>query len=182
MTTDRQPPAPAEMFTRGRVITAKKLNRLSAAVNEGRSIRRPKRVAGRGLVTAAATAPEVKQFRVVSVQADYLICNEWNGNAAGTVAFNVAKPYLLRNSVTAWNGLTFTFDAGVTERVATRTSDSETETQVVVAAYAVDDVIYAVRRVKGGVGVTVTIDGEDEVLDWLDMNVDGRQWAKKTGT
>jgi hypothetical protein len=60
----------------------------------------------------------------------------------------------------------------------TRTADdgATTETQVIVPAYVVDDVIYAMRGIEGGTNV---IDDQNESVEWIDLNLDGRAWAKE---
>ena len=49
------------------------------------------------------------------------------------------------------------------------------EPQLVIPSYVRDDEITAARNIVGGSGVEV---GGAEIV-WLDLNVDGRAWAKK---
>lgn len=127
---------------------------------------------------AAATVPEVRQFKIGEILPDYLVCLPWDGTTLGAAVTYVARPPTLRASATSRNGVTFSAvnDDG-TQRTATAGADSET--QVIIPSYLVGDVIYAVRNVRGGLGVSRSAGGEEKPVAWLDMNVDGRQWAKE---
>lgn len=123
-----------------------------------------------------STLPEIRQFKVVSEHGDYLKANPYDGAESNTdVEILIAKPYLLRQSLASRNSLTFTYSSN------TRTADdgSETEDQVVVPSYVVGDVIYAMRNVQGGTSVNISINGIDKKVVWLDLNIDGRAWAKE---
>ena len=64
------------------------------------------------------------------------------------------------------------------KRKAENTEDSaDTEVQIIVPAYVEDDIIYAMRGIKGGID-TKNDDNPEQNLFWLDLNVDGRAWAK----
>lgn len=121
----------------------------------------------------------ILQFRIVTVQDDHLVCNTWDGTAAGSGAVLIAKPYLLRRTPfhgKTRDGITYSY-AAAQSRTATLGADSEN--QVVVPNYVAGDVIYAADVAsKGGAGVAV--DGRTVRL--LDMNVDGRAWAKEFAT
>ena len=47
--------------------------------------------------------------------------------------------------------------------------------QIIIPRYEVDDIIYGGTGIAGG---TATFDQSQEVIRWLDMNVDGRAWAE----
>ena len=69
------------------------------------------------------------------------------------------------------------------KRKAENTTDStDTEVQIIVPAYVADDLIYCAKGIRGGIDTKndgPKNDGKDEVaLFWIDMNVDGRVWAK----
>lgn len=126
---------------------------------------------------AAATVPEVRQFKIGEILPDYLVCLPWDGTTLGAAVTYVARPPTLRASAASRNGVTFSaVNADGTQRSATDGVD--TETQVIIPSYLVGDVIYAVRNVRGGLGVSRTAGDVAKPLTWLDMNVDGRQWAK----
>jgi len=124
---------------------------------------------------ATGTLNRPQQFRVQSVGNDHITCHTWDGTTEGTVDVKVAKPYLLRRTPfdgETRDGITYTYSSAV-EREADDGAD--TEDQVIVDSYIEDDIIYAIRRISGGTDVTVsTVD-----LQWLDLNIDGRYWAKK---
>lgn len=117
-----------------------------------------------------AASLTIALFRYKSMEDDHVVCRTWDGTNEGETDVKVAKPYLLRSSVTSRDGITYTYTDA-----ENRTADngSATETQVIVPSYVADDLIFA-ARVARGVDVSV----EDVPLLWLDLNVDGRAWAK----
>ena len=119
-----------------------------------------------------------QQFAIQEVDGDYLVCHaitlDPNGEMLeGTQDIKVAKPYLLRTSVTERTTsdgvVTYTY-ASTTERTATL--DATSETQKITPDYAVGDVILAVRGIVGGTQVKV----DDVPLQWMDLTP--RAWAK----
>ena len=126
----------------------------------------------------------VRQFRVLSIQGDYLTVNPFNGFSYDEkIKILVAKPYLLRKSLTSRNGIAYTFAsdaAGMAGTERTATEGADTETQVVVPSFVEGDVLYAARGITGGTGVTfLSSGGENKDVAWIDLNTDGRAWAKK---
>lgn len=111
----------------------------------------------------------VQRFQLVSVATDHLVCRLLDGATVGTANVLVAKPYLLRASIAARGGLTYTYTSS-TERTAD--DGSGTEDQIVTPAYVAGDEIVA-TLVRGGTGVTVA---SVPVL-WLELN-QGRAWAQ----
>lgn len=114
----------------------------------------------------------VRQFRVKSVQDDYLICHAWNGTDEAGANINVAKPWCLRKNGQRFSGFTYTF-TGAQSRTVKRDSDGVTENQVIVPTYYPDDVIYAVIPL-GGTGVEVA----GQAVRWVDLNTDGRAYSQ----
>lgn len=119
----------------------------------------------------------VTMFRYKSQGADHVVARQWDGATEASVDTLIAKPYALRNSITSRGGITYSYTTSV-EREAD--DSSSTETQVVVPNYVTDDLIFAVR-VPRGCGVSVGSMPAVALL-WLDINVDARAWAKKSGT
>lgn len=116
----------------------------------------------------------VIRMRVVSVHDNHLLCTRWIGSGWSSIQEKVAKPFLLRASITTRNGITYTFTDPFTR---TATQASNTETQVIVPSYIANhDEIFAVPVPHTG----VTESGRELTL--MDLNVDGRAWAKKDGT
>ena len=107
------------------------------------------------------------QMKVVSVGGDTITCSFYDGEFTSSAEISVARPYLLRNSLASRNGIGYTY-TGTDARTADDGSD--TEDQVVVPAYVAGDIIYAMSIPSGGTSV--------ENAEWIDINVDGRAWAK----
>lgn len=121
----------------------------------------------------------LQQFAVQEVKGDYLICHAITLSASGdtlegTQDIKVAKPYLLRRSITqraTTAGLvTYGYLSDI-ERTATLGAASEN--QKITPDYAVGDVILAVRGIVGG--SLVKVDGV--ALQFMDITP--RAWAKK---
>jgi hypothetical protein len=121
-----------------------------------------------------------QQFAVQSVEGDYLVCHaitlDADGEQAeGTQDIYVAKPWLLRTSITertTSDGVIMYTYASHVERTAIL--DAETETQRITPDYAVGDLILAVRGIVGG--TQVQVDGVP--LQYMDITP--RAWAKTT--
>jgi len=138
---------------------------------------------------------------LASIAADWIVCRslsiaEDGTRTVGTTDVYIAKPFKLRNQIVtetiAGEQINYEYTTP-TERIASLDSDPDTtETQVVVPYYLpqvrneaaeilyAGDVIYA-SQVAGGTGVWREFEEDpSEQLQWLDLNVDGRAWAKKT--
>lgn len=114
----------------------------------------------------------VQQFVISSVSGDFLVCRSLSGTSSGTADVNVARPYLLRRTIWSGatrNGVTYTY-SGVQSRDATTGGTAINEK--VTPSYQATDVITAISLPIGGIGNTG--------LMWVDMNFDGRSWAKAT--
>jgi hypothetical protein len=167
------PPGHLRPWRPGERVEARRLSAITKRVNAlSDSFGSPRQITG----TAAATIPEVRRFRVVSVETDYLYCNTWDGVDQGDAPVKVALPYLLRRTPfdgKTRNGITYTYTGDVT-RLAD--DGSNTETQVMVPSYVAGDEVYAIRNVTGTSGVR---DENNVPMDWLDINVDARAWAEQ---
>lgn len=140
---------------------------------------------------AAPSGLRIAQMITVNVSSfgDYMLCRTWDGTTEGATMIAVARPFLLRKSV--FDG--FIIDdysyayASVSQRTKTRQSDRKAETQVIVPGYVNSDlsdirhIIYAATGIAGGTKVLETGNELDPTkpVAWLDLNVDGRAWAKK---
>ena len=116
----------------------------------------------------------IKMFKVVTVYGDYVSCKTWDGTTLGTTKINIAKPYLLRRTPfhgLSRDGISYNYTSNIAR---TATQGATSESQVIVPSYVANDIIYAAQGVNGGVDVTVS----GTKLLWLDINVDGRAWAK----
>lgn len=159
-------------WRRRQPIEASKLNELRDAVRSLLPFAQPARqVAASGKEEVS----EIAQMQIVGVAGDYLQCRKYSGTSASGPTVSVAKPYLLRKTPfngASRNGISYSYTSDVSR---TASLSGETETQVVVPSYVVGDIIYAIKGVVGGVGVTLTAG----TISWLDLNVDGRAWAKE---
>ena len=165
-------------WVKGQPITADRLNEVVAYVAQAlRGVGVPRQINP----NAAAASPEVRRFKVSAIKPDYLECNTWDGVNTGTATVYVARPPRLRASEESrtFSGGTVTYSAvSATGATRTATVSGDDEPQVVVPEYVVGDEIFAVRNVTGKTGVVRTVNGDEIPVDWLDMNVDGRAWAK----
>lgn len=132
-----------------------------------------------------------KQCEITDIEKfkDALVCAvHWKENDREELTVSVAKPWLLRR--VPFDGKTIdeikyeyseNFARKLT-RISTPPVDNPaTEDQVIVPAYKVKDIIYVVSAVSQGILVDEDVDPKQPVL-WLDLNVDGRAWAKKSGS
>jgi hypothetical protein len=181
-------------WIKGEPLTAARLSEMVNALNQ---------LAAKGNYGGLSSPPGgavAAQFWVKDARyGDFVVCNHYDGATEpddDTPVVLVAKPPQLRktryNNAEARSGETYTFaDADLNAdpplpivRTATN-EDDDTEDQVIIPNYEVGDVIYAIKSVIRGTGV-VTIppnvsagDGNCQYIEWLDLNVDGRAWAKK---
>jgi|JI9StandDraft_2_1071091.scaffolds.fasta_scaffold279821_2 hypothetical protein len=165
-------------WRRGQSLTAKRLDEPGAALRQIlRGVASPRQIDPAG----ASLASEVRRFKITEVAHDYLQCVTWDGVTEGAVTY-VAKPFLLRASALEreFSGGTLEFSNITTsggERTATL--GATVENQVVVPEYFAGDEITAIRNVKGKTGVTREEAGETKDIEWLDLNLDARAWAKE---
>jgi len=119
------------------------------------------------------------QFKVKTHTGDFLVCRLYDSAASGSGSGDsgtfdvwVAKPYLLRRSPFSGqtrNGVTYTYDSA---SARSGTTGGTAQQEAITPSYQVDDIIYGFKN----------INGEADVTDchWVDVNCDGRSWAKKT--
>lgn len=109
---------------------------------------------------------------------DFITCATWDGSNQGTEDILVAKPYLLQQSTldgqTDTNGIAYVF-TGIDALTATQSSTSTVENWEVTMDYNVGDLIYAIGNIEGGID---DADSDGNQLQWIDLNIDGRGWAK----
>jgi hypothetical protein len=122
------------------------------------------------------TGLQMQMFTVVDVDCDFLWCRTWDGENVGDEDILVALPWMLR-----WtpfdgetrDGITYEYTSYV-ERTAD--DGDATEDQVIVPDYVTGDVIFAAKGIVGG---TYATDENGDEVEWQDLNVDGRAWAKE---
>lgn len=134
----------------------------------------PRQVAAR-VGGGAAIVSAVAQFKLTQSAADFpdhLVCRTWDGETQGDDDVLIAKPWLLRR--TPFDGrlrgsIRYTYQTPI-HREARIGNNSED--QIIIPAYRIDDLIYASKAIVGGTSVI----WEDVPLDWLAWT-DGRAWA-----
>ena len=138
---------------------------------------------GYRLVRAAkhqsVSAMSIHRMRVKNTSdfPDHLVCRTWDGTTEGDTDVLVAKPYLLRRTPFDGHergGATIVFTSMKTR---TLTLDGDTEDQVVIPPYLLNDEINAALGIVDGTGV----EHLGEPVRYLDLNVDGREWMKDAG-
>jgi len=148
----------------------------------------------RQIVRKAISPLTGRQFKVTSVFTDFFTAKPFDGVDQIETAFNIALPFLLRRTPfdsdpdflgsnpapDERNGLTYVYTTDI-ERVATIVESGDTEIQVIVPSYQEGDIIYAMKNIIGGTSTSATdSDGFTTVVEWVDMNADGRFWALKS--
>lgn len=174
----------------GDLPSASRWNQFVNAFNDQfAGVQSPRQAAGAFDVSGKLTT--IRRFEIEIIAGDYLTCIPFDGLATATVIINgveiterinVARPPLLQTSVASHNDVTFDYEdpdnAGeflTAQRVASADGE-EDETQVIVPAYVVGDKIYAMNNIDGDTGV---ITDSDSSVEWIDLNVDARAWAKQ---
>lgn len=107
-----------------------------------------------------------RKFDYKGTNGDYILAVPSDNTSGSQVP--IAKPEMLRPSVTSHGGHTFTFNNDYE-----RTTGGET--QVVVPSLDTDDEIWAVNVPTGLTTVSPQTVGLQ--VNWLWINVDGRMWA-----
>lgn len=132
--------------------------------------------------TSSAAGSSVTQYRLKSVQNDYLVCRLFDGTTEGDDDVSIAKPFELR--YTGWHGVTITYPLesviGTSQAVtysyqtSTYRIANTTEHQGIRPIYVPNQSIIYAASVTNGTGVSDTT-GE---ISLIDLNVAGRAWAK----
>jgi hypothetical protein len=109
----------------------------------------------------------IEAMTLFSNATDFIVCT-----TTGGARVDVAKPYLLRRTPfdgQSRNGIAYTY-GGLDERTAAR--QNIIEDQLIVPRYVIGDQIVVLRGLDTGARVA-------PIITSLDLNVDGRQWARK---
>lgn len=141
---------------------------------------------------AAAPALSLQRFRLKSIGANTLTCRTWDGSSEGATDVLVAKPTKLRNAIVTElidaRVITYSYPSNI-ERVAAATGFPD-EQQNIVPRYLgpysyvnaqAQTVTYSGDEIYAAQFSTPIIATPTPVY-YLDVNVDGRAWAKKYGT
>lgn len=166
----------------GQPIRAKDFNTVADAVERiYKGVKPPQQVFPDPIMKAAVAGADIQIFQIQDFPTlTHLPCNQLTGADAGSVV-NVAKPHDLRGvafpNVNGYsiNGVRWncsSYQQSGNRRTATNTLVSET--QVITKTYEIDDFILAVR-------VTEEVTQLSNI-EWYDLNVMGRNWARLFGT
>lgn len=146
------------------------------------------RIATLGIRLAKLRFAFAQGFALLEMFGDYMVA-EALGTGKTTL---LAKPYLLRR--TPFDkagtptpperlGVTYEYTDAVTrEAIRGEGDNEERENQIVIPQYVVGDILFGVRAIFGGTGVRTPDDAPGEPsnvpVNWIDFNIDGREWAK----
>ena len=137
----------------------------------------------------AEVGATVGQFTIVLERVDTIGCQQWKDGERLEPVIWIAKPYLLRRTPfdpvfggSPRRGITYEYPASValsSQRLATRTSTGEQESQVVVPAYNAGDVVYAITPIVGGIdNVRIPfVADRPSKIEWLELS-GIRAWAR----
>jgi hypothetical protein len=137
---------------------------------------------GGGAVTDSPAA--VGLFKVYQAGQELFLCYKWSatGLTWGDPTHYVAKPTKLRETVASETigsaTINYTYSADSTSVVQKRTATcgTESEIQVIIPRYQVDSLLYCIEFPEE----QLAWDSEtDQLTTWLDLNVDGRYWARR---
>ena len=168
---------PNERNSEARAITIPRLNKAPTA-DDYNTLRHAVIAPNRGVNSPRQTpmmllSNQPVQMVITDEAGDYLICDSWDGATQGGEQFIVAKPYLLQQSTldgqTDAQGNSYAF-TGID--AVTVTNGTDTEDWEVTMDYNIGDLIYAAGSIRGG------IDCPTAAADYIDLNIDGRAWAK----
>lgn len=165
------------------------------AVTSVRNIQKTRTLNGTLLVSEAIaqdTGAKIQQLLLKSIENDFYTCRSWDGETEGDTDIFVARPFGHRytnfhGQSIAWSSdgdsFTATYDyISATKR--TKTINGTAETQVLIPYFKSDfDLIYAITvkepiTIRSGTGYTRLLDPNDRPIKLLDLNVEGRAWAK----
>lgn len=169
---------------------AAKLSKMARAVNRNSAVLGPPSQVDRLII------PQVRMFKLdLSGQFDdgwdYVTGHTWDGTTTGKEDVLILKPWFLRGTYwdelgdpgkdPARNDITYTQD-GDQDRTAHKDGEDD-ESQKIIPSYITGDVIFAIRGIYGGFDVSGVHDEpgvgmHPEESKWMDLNVDGRMWAK----
>ena len=121
---------------------------------------------------------DIKVVRIDSVQEDTITCHGLKPDyTPSSIMYKVAKPRYLRYPE-QWGGSlvangTFSDEPAGNQKVTYSFGDiSYTITERIRPYYNVEDYLYIIKLVAEAV-----LDENNEEVEWMDLNIDGRQWV-----
>lgn len=132
------------------------------------------------LPTIARGGTDIRTFRIRTIEDDSLTCVHWDGETEGAQV-TVARPWTLRRYVyEALSGGTMTFSyVGAQERIAS--DGTNTERHLVTKAYVEQEMIVAAKLETiqpADANAKTELYKTEHTWNWLDLNMDGRDWAR----
>jgi len=132
----------------------------------------------------------IRQFRIKTIQNDFYTCRAWSGTSEGDDDIYIARPF--EHRVSNFNGQSIVYSSDGDAFTATyaytsatkrqKTISGTAETQVLIPYFKGDfHLIYAVAvsdALTVGASNTTLTDPNNNPITLLDLNVDGRAWAK----
>ena len=119
---------------------------------------------------AMASSSMMQTFKITAIGDNDLTCVTYDGATSGTTTYQIARPWLSRRytwDTLTINGVTYAY---VDAQKRTATSGTTTEIQRITFAYTVGDMIIAAQ---------VSQVSDYGTWEWLDLNMDGRDWARE---
>ena len=158
-------------MTRKKIIygfDASRVRRIGRVVNQvEQDPRFPVSPPARPTVTGANSI----QCVIKAILDDALECSFTFDTETDEDTFYIAKPWLLRKTPfdgKTRNGFTYTYSGSQSRE---SNNGSTTENQELIPGYVINDIIYAIST-------PTDVKIEEEFVTWVDLNVDGRMWAK----
>lgn len=134
------------------------------------------------VAAAVQAGASVARYRLKTVRKNYLVCRTWDGVTEGATDIFIAKPFKLRHDRTSAviNGVTINYTypdaANPALRTASEPASGESESQIVVPYWLTNDEIFAIT---GAPGLNSAAPDAVSAITLLDLNLDGRAWARK---
>jgi hypothetical protein len=142
------------------------------------------------IATGGGSGSSLKAYQIVSIENDFYSCLAWTGSATTGDEVYIARPF--EHMVSNWNGRSIAYDSDGDAFTATYSYTSTTkrtktvgavaETQVLVPYFKTGlHIIYAMKvsgLITAGAAFTPVTDPNDAPITLIDLNLDGRAWAK----
>lgn len=139
-----------------------------------------------------AAALSLQRFRLKSISANVLVCRTWDGSTEGTTDIMVSRPTKLRGNIQYElidnRLITYAYSSN-TERVASATGMTSEQQNIVpryLIPYTVNTptgiIIHPGDEIYAAQFETALFEAGGIPVYFIDVNVDGRAWAKVYGT
>lgn len=159
------------LFSPNERATADDLNRLARGIRAPlRGVNAPRQALG---LLSGGKVDVIQCIITANTNGNYITVQKWDGSNLGEELL-VSKPYLIQQATldgtTDLNGVSYTF-TGIDALTALDMGSLVSEDWIVTLPYVIGSLIYAIGNIVGG------IDNAENV-DYIDLNIDARAWAK----